>query len=97
MAADSTVYLIFDSICTNPDTTRNVLGFSINVYGEGFLIEGTNSGISMRANTPAQCQNVAVTRVSKKNSDITNITISLKQPSNLQASSYLILTIPSVL
>jgi len=73
------------------------LGFSINTYGNGYLIEGANTGISTRAITPAQCQSVNVTRFSKKNSEITNYVVSLKQPSNLQASSYLILTIPTAL
>lgn len=97
LVGNSTVYITFDNICTNPDTTRNILGFSINIYADGYLIEGANTGISTRAITPAQCQSVNVTRLSKKNSDITNYVVSLKQPSNLQASSYLIITIPTAL
>jgi hypothetical protein len=73
------------------------LGFSINIYSDEYLIEGANTGISTRASTPAQCQTVTINRLSKKNSDITSYSISLKQPSNLQGASYLILTIPTAL
>ena len=43
------------------------------------------------------CQSVVVNRFSKKNSDVTNYTVSLKQPSNLQPASFLTLTIPAAL
>lgn len=49
----------------------------------------------MRAGTPALCLNVNVNRLSKKNSQLTNYTVSFRQLSNLQAESYLVLGIPT--
>jgi hypothetical protein len=98
LLANTNVSLSFEGICTNPDTTRNILGFSINIYtSDNFLIEGADTGISTRASTPALCQSVTVIRDSNTNSDITSYKISLKQPSDFQASSILILTLPTAL
>lgn len=98
LSGNTTVVIELQGICTNPDNTRNIIGFGVNIYSvDGYIIEGVNSGISTRAGTPALCIGVNVGRGSSKNSDITNYTITLKQPSNLSPSSYLIITIPTQL
>jgi len=39
LTGNSTISILLQGICTNPDTTRNVIGFTINTYtSDGFLI-----------------------------------------------------------
>lgn len=32
ISANSTIAILLQGICTNPDTTRNIIGFTINTY-----------------------------------------------------------------
>lgn len=94
--ANSTITLRIDSIFTNPVSTEPVSSFSISTYTSGnFLVDQLNIGLSVKMTTPADFTTATVTAASKLNSEITNYTINLAQPSSFDTNSKLAVTFPA--
>jgi hypothetical protein len=94
--ANSTITLRIDSIFTNPVSTEPVSSFSISTYTSGnFLVDQLSIGLSVKMTTPADFTTATVTAASKLNSEITNYTINLAQPSSFDTNSKLAVTFPA--
>ena len=92
--ANTLISLQIIGLCQNPTNTRVVSPISITTFSASSPIE-TLSGITVQMSTPASFFILNVSRISQKNSALTNYTLTLKQQAQLPAGTILLITTPN--
>jgi hypothetical protein len=96
VAAGANITFKVTSIFTNPVSTDAVGSFSLTTYTSGgYMIDRTNSGLTVAMTIPADFSSVSINPASKVNSAVTSYTFTLAQPSAFSSGSKLDIIFPT--